>query len=193
MYNTSHPLHSSRVSSEEGVNTIISNDPLQRFSWIILLNDPLVTSSGCWWFVRRFFKYHRCIFSQKSHNVPWFILLSRQCLCNWEEYNSLRAVLHENDFELYLCNIPIRILHLLQKVDKFFTVEQERRSIDAWIVVNFFQPNTTDNFLSPRNCRVFFWINVYCFITITSFSFNIVMINSKLFSVLFLCFSSANR
>ena len=79
------------------------------------------------------------------------------------------------------------------KVDKFFTVEQERRSIDAWIVVNFFQPNTTDNFPSPRNCRVFFWINVYCFITVPSFSFNIVMINSKLFSFLFLCFSSANR
>ena len=35
-----------------------------------------------------------------------------------EKSNSLRAVLHENDFELYLCNIPIRILHLLQKLRK---------------------------------------------------------------------------
>ena len=66
------------------------------------------------------------------------------------------------------------------KVGKFFTIEQERRSIDAWIVVNLFQPNTTDNFPYPRNCRRFFGIDVCYFITTPSFSFNIIIINPTL-------------
>ena len=44
------------------------------------------------------------------------------------------------------------------KVDKFFTIEQERRSTDAWIFFNFFQPNTNDNSPSLRNCWVFFYL-----------------------------------
>ena len=97
---------------------IISDDSLERFSRTTLLNDPLVTPLGCWWCVRRFFKYHRCIFSQRSHDLPWFNILSKRCLCNWEEYDSLRALLYENDLELFLCNILIRILHLLQELLK---------------------------------------------------------------------------
>ena len=84
----------------------------------ILLNDSLEWSScrviGCWWFGRRFFKYHRCIFSQRNHAVPRLILLSKTV--------SLRAVLHENDLELFLCNIPIRIPHLLKELLKSWQV-----------------------------------------------------------------------
>ena len=131
----------------------------------ILLNDSLEWFSchaiGCWWFVRRFFKYRRCIFSQRRHAVPRFILLSKQCYCNWEEYDSLRTVLHENDLELFCVISPYEFRICWKscwKVDKFLTIEQERRSTDAWIFFNFYQPNTNDNSPSLRNCWVFFYL-----------------------------------
>ena len=177
---------------------IISDDSLERFSWTTLLNDPLATPSGCWWFVRRFFKSHRCIFSQRSHDLPWFALIyysvktvsvTEKSMTAWE-HSFMKTIWNYfcviSSYEFCIC------CRSCWKVDRFFTIERER-SIDAWIVANFFQPNTTDNFSYPRNCRVFFWINVYCFITIPSFSFNIIMINPKLFSFLSLCFCSANR
>ena len=123
----------------------------------ILLNDSLEWSSchviGCWWFGRRFFKYHRCIFSQRNHAVPRFILLSKQC--HWEQ--SFTKTISN-----YFCVISPYEFRICWKscwkVDKFFTIEQERRSTDAWIFFNFFQPNTNDNSPSLRNCWVFFYL-----------------------------------
>lgn len=58
--------------------------------------------------------YQCCIFLWRSRGMPWFVLLSKQCLCKLEEYDSLRAVLHEKDLQLCLCNSLTRILPLLQ-------------------------------------------------------------------------------
>ena len=88
----------SLASSEEGVNIIISNDPLQRFSWMILLNDSLVAPSGCWLSVWRFsninvvssckeFEVYRSV-AGPPRGLPWFVLLWKQCLCKWEKYDT---------------------------------------------------------------------------------------------------------
>ena len=75
----------SLVSSEDGENIIISNDSVQRFSCRAI--GVLIV------FVKNF-KDQFCIFSQRSRGVPWLVLLSKQCLCKWEEYNtSERATL----------------------------------------------------------------------------------------------------
>ena len=69
--------HVSLVSSEEGVNIIISN-------------DSLVASSARWKSVDCLcedFQYQCCIFSLRSRDVPWFVLLSKLCL--WWEVISL--------------------------------------------------------------------------------------------------------
>ena len=51
---------------------------------MILLNDSLVTPSGCWLSFVKIFRYLCCIFPHRSHGVPWFFLLSKECLCKWE-------------------------------------------------------------------------------------------------------------
>ena len=132
----------------------------------------------------RFFKYQGCIFSQRSHSVRWFVFLSKQYLCNWEEFDSLMAVLHENDPDANSASVArveekfIRFSPLNQK-EEALTPESSSISFNQWQLIIF---------SSPRNCRLCFWINVYCFIFIPSFSFNIIMINpnSSLFFSLIL-------
>ena len=92
----------------------------------ILLNDSLEWFSchaiGCWWFVRRFFKYHRCIFSQRNHAVPRFILLSKQW--HWEQ--SFTKTISN-----YFCVISPYEFRICWKscwkVDKFFTIELNKK------------------------------------------------------------------
>ena len=186
------------MSSEESVNTIVSNDHLGRLSWTILLNDSLKWSSchaiGMLMVLKTIFQISSLYLLAKK---SWFALIyysvktvsvTEKSMTAWE-HSFMKTISNYfcviSSYEFCIC------CRSCWKVDRFFTIERER-SIDAWIVANFFQPNTTDNFSYPRNCRVFFWINVYCFITIPSFSFNIIMINPKLFSFLSLCFCSAN-
>ena len=149
---------------------------------------PESATQSCWLY--RFFKCQHCIFSQRSRGEPWFVLLSKQCQYMrwvWQSVFTISPSL--NDSQQILCNS----LHEFclccksyRKVDKCFTITPERRSIDTWIVVNFFHPMTADNFPSLRSLRDCFWI-------ITSSSINITMINPKIFSFLPCFFCSTNR
>ena len=57
-------------------------------SWMVLLNNSLEWFSCCTIGVlivcARLCKYQCCIFLQRSLCVPWFVLLSKLCLCKWE-------------------------------------------------------------------------------------------------------------
>ena len=149
------------MRSEEGVNIIISNDPLERFSWTILLNDSLVTPSGVdgLWddfsniiVVSSRKEVLLCLdlfFCQNS------VIVTEKSMTAWEQ--SFTKTISN-----YFCVISPYEFRICWKscwkVDKFFTIEQERRSTDAWIFFNFFQPNTNDNSPSLRNCWVFFYL-----------------------------------
>ena len=85
--------HVSLVSCEEGVNIIISN-------------DSLVASSARWKSVDCLcedFQYQCCIFSLRSRDVPWFVLLLK--LCIWWEVISLIS----HAFKLTLDDVELSI------------------------------------------------------------------------------------
>ena len=66
-------IYVSLVSSEEDVNII---------SRMILMSRHRVV--GRVLVVRvKIFKYQCCIFSQKCCGVPWFVFLTKLCLCKW--------------------------------------------------------------------------------------------------------------
>ena len=126
----------------------LSNDSPERFFWMILLSRNRVLM--VW---ETIFQISSLYLLAKNYAVPRFILLSKQC--HWEQ--SFTKTISN-----YFCVISPYEFRICWKscweVDKFFTIEQERRSTDAWIFFNFFQPNTNDNSPSLRNCWVFFYL-----------------------------------
>ena len=127
----------------------LSNDSPERFSWMILLSRNRVLM--VWETIFQISSLY--LLAKKNYAVPRFILLSKQC--HWEQ--SFTKTISN-----YFCVISPYEFRICWKscwkVDKFFTIEQERKSTDAWIFFNFFQPNTNDNSPSLRNCWVFFYL-----------------------------------
>ena len=92
---------------------ILYNDFPELFSWMILLSRHQGVD-GLW----DDFLNIIVVSSRKKVIMYLDLFFCQDSVFVTEKSNSLRAVLHENDFELYLCNIPIRILHLLQELRK---------------------------------------------------------------------------
>ena len=91
----------------------------------------------------------------------------KKCLYKWEERKRSSTIFVKIPY-----TNSASVSGVAEKIDKFFTLVPEGRSIDTSIVVNFFHPMISDNFPSLRSCRDCFWI-------ITSSSINITMINPK--------------
>ena len=81
-------LNFSQVNDIHSVSLMISDESVNIIILTILLNDSLVMPSiRVLIFCVKIFN-ECCIFSQRSCGVPWFVLLSKECLCKWEEYDS---------------------------------------------------------------------------------------------------------
>ena len=139
---------------------ILLNDSPERFSWMVLMSRHQGVD-GLW----DDFSIIIVLSSRKEVMVCLdlfccqnSVFVTEKSMTTWKQsfmkkISNYFCVISQNEF--CIC------CRSCWKVDKFFTFDQERRSIDAWIVVNFFQPDTTDNFPYPRNCQEFFWINVF--------------------------------
>ena len=136
---------------------ILSNDFPEWFSWMILLSchrgvDGLWDDFSNIIVVSSRKEVMLCLdlfFCQNS------VIVTEKSMTAWEQ--SFTKTISN-----YFCVISPYEFRICWKscwkVDKFFTIEQERRSTDAWIFFNFFQPNTNDNSPSLRNCWVFFYL-----------------------------------
>ena len=151
---------------------------------------PESATQSCWLFVKMFQMSILYLLAKKS----WCALICSSVktvslYMRWVWQSEFTISPSLNDSQQILCNSLHEFClccRSYRKVDKCFTITPERRSIDTWIVVNFFHPMTADNFPSLRSFRDCFWI-------ITSSSININMIKPKIFSFLPCFFCSTNR
>ena len=127
---------------------------------------PELTTQSCWLFKWRFFKYQYW-YLKKSWCALICSSIKKKCLYKWEERKRSSTIFVKIPY-----TNSASVSGVAEKIDKFFTLVPEGRSIDTSIVVNFFHPMISDNFPSPKSCRECFWI-------ITSSSININMINPK--------------
>ena len=108
---------------------------------------PELTTQSCWLFKWRFFKYQYW-YLKKSWCALICFSVKKKCLYKWEERKRSSTIFVKIPY-----TNSASVSGVAEKIDKFFTLVPEGRSIDTSIVVNFFHPMISDNFPSPRSCR----------------------------------------